>query len=169
MKILEVAKRYVRQKEIPGNHGWLDKKFQDKLVNDGWLDGEAWCAVYQEMIWEEAYPTIEKELDKLFSKNCVQTYRNFVAAGYTVSDIPFVGALGIMRMYNEGKATEKGHALLVIEKIQNAEWISNEGNTNEAGSREGEVVAEKHRTLLYKPTGLRMLGFIDIRGKYGLD
>jgi hypothetical protein len=162
MKIITLARTYLGEQEIAGNAGFKSVRLQNELAKDGWRKGEAWCCYLQEMLWEEAYPEHEKIFDKLFSANCVQTLANFSKAGYEMSTIPKLGALGIMRKYVDNKPTQSGHALLVTELINNTEWKSVEGNTNVAGAREGELVAEQKRSLLYKPTGLRMEGFVMI-------
>lgn len=163
MKILETAKLYENEYEIEGNRGFKNLRFQEKMVADGFIPGDAWCALFQEMIWEEAYPEHEGTLDKLFHKSCDQTYKNFKAAGYEMSDIPVEGSLGIMKHFTDGKEDWKGHAFLVTKQLTNSTWHSFEGNTNEAGSREGIKTGYQTRSLMYHPTGLRMKSFILIR------
>jgi hypothetical protein len=164
MKIVEIARSYLGEFEKPGNHGFKNPALQAKMEADGWKDGEAWCAYFQEMIWEEAYPAFEKVFDKLFSGSCAITLANFKKAGYEISTIPVPGALMIMHSYKDGVFTGKGHAGLVIPTlISNSEWYSIEGNTNSAGSREGDSVQIKKRSLMYYPTGLRVAGFVLIR------
>lgn len=162
MKIITLARSYIGEQEISGNAGFKSVRLQNELAKDGWRKGEAWCCYLQEMLWEEAYPQHETLFDKLFSANCVLTLENFKKAGFPISTIPKLGALGIMRKYVEGKPTQSGHALLVTELVSNTEWKSVEGNTNTAQSREGEIIAEQKRSLMYKPTGLRMEGFVEI-------
>lgn len=162
MKVIDTAKKYVGQFELPGNAGFKNAEFQKSLEADGWQKSQAWCCYFAEMVFEEAYPEIEKELDKLFSANCVKTLENFEKAGYYISTIPVTGSLMIMRKYVDNKPTEQGHAGIVIETINNSEWKSVEGNTNSAGSREGDSVQIKHRSLMYHPTGLRVAGFVVI-------
>jgi hypothetical protein len=163
MKIINLARTYIGEQEISGNQGFKSARLQNELSKDGWRKGEAWCCYLQEMLWEEAYPEHETTFDKLFSANCVQTLENFRKAGYEISTIPKLGSLGIMRQYVDNKPTSKGHALLVTELRSHTEWKSVEGNTTGAGVREGELVWEQIRSLMYKPTGLRMEGFVLIR------
>jgi hypothetical protein len=99
MKVIEVSKKYLGIKEISGNKGFLDKKFEAKMAADGFIQGDAWCCLAQEMIWEEAYPDHEKEFDRLFHKSCDQTFKNFKAAGYEFSTIPVVGCLIIIKKF----------------------------------------------------------------------
>jgi surface antigen len=162
MRILEVCEKYKDQFELPGNAGFKNADFQAKLEADGWQKYQAWCCYCAEMCFEEAYPEIEKELDRLFSANCVQTFHNFEAAGYATSTLPVLGALMIMQKYVDGKPTTQGHAGIVTQVLSNSTWVSFEGNTNSAGSREGDSTQYKTRSLMYHPTGLRVLGFVKI-------
>lgn len=160
MKVLEVARLYLGEFEKPGNSGFLNAKLQAKLEQDGWKIGEPWCCYFQEMIFEDAYPEQEKALDRLFSANCVQTLSNFKLAGFEVSTYPVLGSLMIMQNYKDNRALTSGHAGIVSKVLSNSEWKSIEGNTNAAGSREGNSVQEKSRSLMYHPTGLRVAGFV---------
>jgi hypothetical protein len=163
MNIVTIAKTFVGEKELPKNTGFVNPKLQAEMELDGWRKGEAWCCYLQEMLWEQAYPKFEKEFDYLFSGSCMQTWRNFVKEGYATSTLPRPGSVCIMQKYVDGKATESGHALLVTRLLDRTRWEGIEGNTNEAGSREGELVGEKIRALAKPLTGLRVVGFIWIR------
>lgn len=165
MKVVDIANSYIGQFEISGNQGFKNPKFEKKLAADGWKLGEAWCCYFQEMIFEEAYPKHEAELDRLFSASCTETLKNFKKAGYEISTIPVLGALMIMQKYNNGEPHWSGHAGIVTQVLAVADWTSVEGNTNAAGSREGNSVQPKTRSLMYYPTGLRVAGFVKIHEK----
>lgn len=166
----QIAKRYLGQKEIPGN------KFVDDLTVKGDLgemlhqagqkDGEAWCCYFAEGIFCKANPSLEKELRGLFSASAVKTAENFQKAGYETSDKPFPNALVIWQRYLNGKKTWQGHAGIVDEDspMTPTTWRSYEGNTNVAGARETDegVVALQPRTKKYPATGLHVLIFIKI-------
>jgi hypothetical protein len=51
---------------------------------------------------------------------------------------------------------------IVFKVITDSSCKSIEGNTNDAGGREGYIVAEKQRTTLKKEDGLNVLGFINL-------
>lgn len=166
----QVARKYLGQKEIPGNKFVDDPNVQkdlgELLHKAGQKDGEAWCCYLAEAVFCEAYPLIEKELRKLFSASAVQTAKNFEAAGYEVSDKPFPNALVIWQRYVAGKKSWQGHAGVVDDQspMTDTTWKSVEGNTNVAGERETNegVVALQPRKKAYPPTGLHVLCFIKI-------
>ena len=94
----------------------------------------------------------------------VQTYKNFTrGGGYLENNLPKVGNLVIWQMQKDGKPQWQGHAGIVYKVKSTWEFESIEGNTNEAGSREGVTVAIKDRKILKDvPNGLKVLGFIEI-------
>lgn len=159
-KLVEIAKKDLGKKEKPGNSGWYDKALEQAMKEDGWGHGMAWCAFIVEKWAEDAYPDKEQKLDKLFSGSAVQTFRNFKKAGYKISQTPVVGSIVIWQKYINGNPHWSGHAGIVSEVISDKEFRSIEGNTNSAGSREGNVVAEKTRKIIKLDTGLNVLGFI---------
>lgn len=169
-KVTEIALKYVGQKELPNNVFDPNSDFGKKLHAVGQRDGDAWCALFCEMVFKEAYPEKFKELDKLFSASAVQTYKNFThkekGLGYMNHALPKEGCLVIWQMYKEGVAQWQGHAGIVISvEAQPNHWIfkSVEGNTNDAGGREGVTVAIKERKVLAKVwNGLKVMGFIQI-------
>jgi hypothetical protein len=163
MKIVDIARGYIGEFEVAGNQGFKDKKFEAKMVEDGFNQGDSWCCIFQNMIWEEAYPEHEEILNGLFHKSCDKTLKNFKAAGYGISMTPVVGSLMIMKHFIDGKEQWTGHAGVVVEKLNSVTWISIEGNTNSKGSREGDSVQPKTRTLTYPKTGLHLAGFVLIR------
>ncbi len=166
-KVVQTAIKYIGQKEQQGNVFDPSSDFGKKLHAVGQKDGEAWCCYWCEMVLKETYPEKFKDLDKLFSASAVQTYKNFThpinGKGYSENHIPEVGNLVIWQKYENGKPTWKGHAGIVTKVISTWEFDSIEGNTNEAGSREGNTVAIKQRKVLAKvDNGLKVLGFIRI-------
>jgi hypothetical protein len=163
--ILEKAQKYIGQKELQNNSGFVDFDFWQKMKNVGHDRGEAWCALFTELVWKEAYQQYDStkfnELDKLFSDSATKTFSNFKANGWDVNRIAESGALIIWQYHENGKPTWKGHAGIV--KMLENEFIHTiEGNTNAGGSREGDQVAEKIRKYNFEPVqkGLVLLGFI---------
>lgn len=158
--LVEAARKDLGKYEKPGNSGWYDKYLQREMEKDGWSKGMAWCAFIVEKWAEEAYPNMEQKLDKLFSGSAVLTFRNFKRAGFKISDTPVLGSIVIWQKYKQGVPHWSGHAGIVSEVISDKEFKSIEGNTNSSGSREGNVVAEKHRKIVKNYTGLNVMGFI---------
>jgi len=167
-KVVEVALKYVGEKELNGNVFDPNSDFGKKLHSVGQKDGEAWCAYWCEMVFKEAFPAKAAELDKLFSASAVQTFKNFThpikGKGYSQNHIPSVGNLVIWQKYVNGQPTWMGHAGVVYKVKSSWEFESIEGNSSEAGSREGtSVVIQSNRKVLAKvDNGLKVLGFIQI-------
>lgn len=162
-KAVEVAQKYLGQKELPNNVFNDESDFGKKLHAVGQQDGMAWCALFMELVFKEAYPEKFKEFDKLFSASAVQTYKNFEKAAYPLNELPRVGNLVIWQKMLEGKPQWQGHAGIVVELKSSWEFKSIEGNTNEAASREGNTVALKERKVLKDVwNGLKVLGFVQI-------
>lgn len=155
MKQIEIAKQYIGQKEKPGNDFDTDTPLGKILKEAGQKDGEAWCCYFQEAIFVET-------LRALFSASTVQTFYNFKNAGYEIHDVPKVGTLVIWQSYKDGKPIWSGHAGLVTKVNADGSFVTIEGNTTEAGSREGTSVQEKVRKNVRVENGLNILGFITI-------
>lgn len=162
--IVNTAKSYVGQKEKKANSGFVDKDFLKKMKDAGWQEGWPWCSCFCEMVMREVYeknigfPEKLAMVKKFITPSAVTTYNNFKAAGL-VTDKPTPGALVVWRNGNGWT----GHIGIVIEAdILKKTFQAVEGNTNDAGGREGEVVAIKTRQLdfTHKKIGLNLLGFI---------
>lgn len=163
MKILDTARKYVGLKEDGPNSFKEGSKLGDALHKAGQRDGEAWCAYFGEAVCAEAYPEKSAEITKLFSASAVNTFKNFVAAGYAVTATPRVGAIVVWQRYEDGKPDWKGH-LGIVSAVNGNSFSSIEGNSNAQGSREADSVVENiSRTILYKSTGLNVMGFISLR------
>lgn len=166
-KAVEVALKYIGQKELPNNVFDPNSDFGKKMKAVGHQDGNAWCSLFCELVFKEAYPLKFSELDKLFSASAVQTFKNFThkekGLGYMANNIPREGNLVIWQMQKDGVAQWQGHAGIVYQVKSTWEFTSIEGNTNAAGGREGVTVAIKERKVLASvPNGLKVLGFIQI-------
>lgn len=159
--IVAVANSYVGQREKPGNLGFIDSAFEEKMKAVGWFKGAAWCAYFSKLVYKEAMQKEKladiQKLMSLFSPMAIVTYRKFDSAGYNTDKTPKLGSLVV---WQKG-TTAQGHIGIVTKEISSKNWISVEGNTNGEGSRDGEVVAAKNRTITGAGS-LKMLGFIHI-------
>jgi hypothetical protein len=163
MRPHEVAAKYIGQTEKPGNSGFNDAEFEKRMRAAGFQTGQAWCAYFCELVFKETYPTKFAELDKLFSGSTIQTFRNFRDAAYLIGNVPQVDALVIWQSYKAGKPQATGHAGIVSKMVSTWEFESIEGNTSDAKSREGYIVARHQRKVLADvKDGLKVLGFITI-------
>lgn len=160
-KVLAAAAKYVGQTETQGNSGFVDKAFQKQMEAVGWNKGQSWCAYFAELAWKEAFEghALLPALDKLFSPAATATYSNFYGSDkFKAGTTPKPGALAVWRL---GKGWQ-GHIGIVEQVLPNGTFISIEGNTNKAGSREGVAVLRKTRAtgLPFRPKGLNLIGFI---------
>jgi hypothetical protein len=163
MKQIEVAKKYLDQRENEGNK-FDDNTLLGKMLHEaGQKDGEAWCCYFMEGVFCEAFPEKNAELRKLFSASAVATFDNFKKDDATkCHDRPKPGDLVIFQKYEEGKPTWKGHAAVVTDVNQDGSFHTIEGNTNGAGSREGDRVAIKLRRNIKTDNGLNIYGFVTV-------
>ena len=157
------AFEYLGQEEIKGNMGFKDPEFEASMREVGFKDTYAWCALFCELVWTEAYEEFAPEmlpvLEKEFSAGTVRSWRHFKSLKWT-SKTPEPGDIVIWQSYKKGKAQTTGHAAIVME-VKGGYIETIEGNTNDKGGREGYTVAEKTRTIDFtNANGLRMLGFI---------
>jgi hypothetical protein len=163
MQIVEIAKQYIGKKEKSGNTGFVDPQHEKELREVGWIAGHSWCA-YQIEAWAwKAHPTRIAELKGHFVPSAVNTYRNLLKAGYKTSMVPEVGAFVFWQRVKDGMGQWQGHCGIVSEVTDSKTFKSIEGNTNGAGSREGDGVYEKQRTVKADvQDGLKVIGFIKI-------
>jgi len=158
----------IGQEEIKGNQGFKDPLFQQRMEAVGFQLGNAWCALFCELIWEESYQnwdaTMFGRLKKLFSASAVTTFRNFQKAKDFIVNRKFEpGCLCVWQVWKDGKAHWTGHIAIGIKENKKLNQITTiDGNTNDAGGREGYVVAEKTRIVNFNPiqNGKVLLGFI---------
>lgn len=161
--IESVAKKYIGQTEIKGNMGFTNQRFEDLMGQIGWKPSYQWCALFAELVWFEAFQGDDKMLkiiEKNFSASAVTTFKKFESIGMT-SDKPVVGSVVIWQNHKNGQPLWTGHAGIVV-KVDKDTFTSIEGNTNDAGGREGYIVAQKTRKYTQNPhRGLGVLGFIN--------
>lgn len=163
MSLIEVARKDLGKKEKSGNIGFEDKELEKAMLAVGWHPGWAWCASIQEKwIWE-AHPELKEEVMGYFVPSATATFRNLKNAGFSTSMIPSIGALVYWQRIKESEPQWTGHAGVVSKVVSDTEFYSIEGNTNSAGSREGDSVQEKHRYVRSDvKNGLRVIGFVTL-------
>lgn len=159
----QVAAQYLGKTEKPGNSGFTDADFEQRMSDVGFKKSHAWCAYFTELVFKEAYPAKFAELDKLFSASAVQTFRNFQKHGYIIKPIPVIDSLVIWQSYKKGVPQVTGHAGIVSKAIDSWQFESIEGNTSSKGVREGYIVGPQKRKVLAEVTnGLKVMGFVII-------
>jgi len=170
-EVLLRAIKEIGQREVPPNLGFEDKEFEERMKAVGFVPGNAWCALFTELIWEEAYQnwdaTLFTRLKVLFNASAVTTFRNFQKTKDFIVDKKFeVGCLVAFQTYKEGAAHWTGHIAIGKSYDRKTNKVTTiDGNTNDAGGREGIIVAEKSRTLNFDPiqNGLVCLGFVHLK------
>jgi len=149
--IVQVAESYVGKEELANNAGFIDKKLQEKMLTVGWQQGWAWCALFCELVWKEAYSKVNslyiEKLDYLFSASATKTFSNFEDSNFFVSNKPAVGAL-VAWQY---KDSWRGH-LGIVTKPGNP-FYTIEGNW-------GDKVSRCKKELSYAKGDVNLLGFV---------
>lgn len=162
-KIVAIAQSYRGIIEVKGNKGFGNKAFEDKMRALGFYTGAPWCSFFVELVYREAYTDhngMRAVINLCCSGNAQDTLRNFIANGtFATGTVPKIGAIVIWQM---GSGTN-GHAGIVVGvDLINNTMTTIEGNTNATGSREGDRVAQKPRTITrpIKTDGLNVKGYI---------
>jgi len=163
MKLAETARKYIGQMEMIGNIFSPNTDFGKKLHAVGQKDGDAWCSLFGELVAKEADPTNFKIYDSLFSASAVQTFKNFRSHGYKIIYKAQPDTIVVWQRFINGKESWQGHLGITDTVLDNNMFNAIEGNSNEAGAREGKIVNSKLRSLAYHTeNGLRLLGFIKL-------
>lgn len=163
--IVAAARFYIGRLEKAGNAGFYDAAFEKELVSVGWYKGAPWCAFLPKLLWKKAYrdhAAYKALVNSLNTGSALGTLNNHIKNGtFKVTQDPIPGSIAIWQM---GNGTS-GHAGIVIPLEANLEntFRTIEGNTNASGSREGDRVAIKLRTLErpFTLNGLNLKGFIN--------
>jgi hypothetical protein len=164
--IVDIAKKYLNQRELKNNSGFVDADLQKKMEAVGWSKGQAWCAYFGELIWKEAYKDDADTvalLDKLFSGSATATYKNFElheVNGKRVFRCDMKPEPGALAIYRYGMSWQ-GHLGVVVSSVGN--YTNNvEGNSNGEGGREGIESVMKNRPIKahFKKNGLNLIGFV---------
>lgn len=160
----EIAFGYVGMTELSGNRFTDDTILGKMLHAAGQKNGESWCCYFCEGVFKEALPEHFKLLDKLFSANCVQTFKNFEKEKFPILPLPKPGTLMIMQRFIKGQPQTTGHAGIPYKLNNSWEFQCIEGNSNDEGSANGYEVAHQlnRKTIKNVWTGLKIIGFIDI-------
>jgi hypothetical protein len=143
---ISYAKWYVGQMEKPGNSGFKDPSFEKEMVAAGWLKGDPWCATFQKMVFRKLFTgDLLAAVNHQFNASAKQTADRVKAAGvFETGTVPEPGAV-VLFLHGHGPTGHAGMVETVDFKTNTMHCI--EGNTNASGSREGNIVASKPRTI----------------------
>lgn len=164
--LISYARWYIGQKEKPGNSGFIDPKFEKEMKSAGWRLKDPWCATWVKMVVRKLFTGhLLDSINSTFNASAKQTFDNVKKAGvFETGTVPEPGAICIC-LHGHGPA---GHEYIVESvDFKNNTMATLEGNTNASGSREGDRVASKLRTIdrPFTPTGLNVYGYIYLREK----
>lgn len=161
--IVHAAEWYDGKTEKQNNSGFTDPSFEKELASMGWQKGYAWCAYFTKLIYTKAYrdyPTQAEFIRLKFNGGALATFNNVKnGTAFQTSDKPQVGAIAVWQHGN----SSAGHVGIVISfDLKANTMVCIEGNTNANGSREGDRVAVKLRTIVRERSlnGLNLKGFI---------
>jgi CHAP domain len=151
--IVEEAKKYVGVTEHGGeNRGPEVERFQRAV--DGKARGEPWCMAFVQFVTGEVCRRLGVRNPLPQSEHCLTVFYSTVSAYRSEKGSP-----GFVAIWQHGK-TSAGHTGFVTEPGV-VYFRTIEGNTNSAGSREGDGVYEKKRLML-SGARLSLRGFIDL-------
>ena len=165
MRLSDEARKYLGQREISGNAGFVDPAFEAEMKEEGWQKGWAWCCVVARLWAVNCWPDKADNIRKLFSPSVIQTYRNFRDTAYVSREIPQVDGLVFYQSYKDGSPKETGHIGVISSvDLNGRRYMDISGNTNEAGSREGILVGEKSHSFenTNVENGLRRIGIFKV-------
>lgn len=162
-KIIGIAASYLGIIEQKPNLGFANDQFELKLLQVGFYPGAPWCAFFVKLVFGEAYydnKALHYAVAQCGSGNAQKTFANYKKNGtFKTGSEPKPGAIVIWAL---GKGTS-GHAGIVESvNIDTNTMLCIEGNTNASGSREGDRVARKPRTIKrpFQAAGLNVVGYI---------
>jgi len=173
-RIIVYASWYKGKKEKKGNSGFEDPVFEKEMKGIGWYLQAAWCAFFTKLLGKKAIED-DSELmkDPAFLKawldqangSAKQTFDRVKKAGFfETGSVPEAGCL-VIWLLGDGPSGHAGIVESVNTKTNTMYTI--EGNTNGSGSREGDQVAGKPRTINREPAPgrLNVYGYIYLRRK----
>jgi hypothetical protein len=164
--LVNFANKWENVAEYGYNASFSNEVFQKMLEKVGWRSGESWCMYFAKAVHVETFP---KDVDKInkvlngLTQGSFNNAKNDKSGTYKVitSGEPQKGDIAIWVHLDDAS---KGHAAIVTSLNSNNTFNTIEGNTNQAGSREGDKVLKKVRALTYgKPmpnSTLALRGFI---------
>jgi len=144
--LIAYARWYIGRLEKKGNAGFVDSVFEKEMAAAGWRKGDAWCATFVKMVFRKLFTgDLLALVNKLLNAGAKASADNMRKAGiFETGTVPEPGAL-VYWLHGHGPS---GHAG-IVEKVdfKTNTMYCVEGNTNASGSREGDRVAAKARTI----------------------
>lgn len=149
-KIVEQAERTLGICEEGGeNQGTEIAEFQKTV--DGAARGEPWCMSWVQTIAKRASIYFNAANPLFPSELCLRVWNE--APNQYRTKIPGWGFVVVWQRHC---------GIVTLSHLSRSQFNTIEGNTNVAGSREGDAVLRKCRSLQGGKDGFRLLGFIDL-------
>jgi hypothetical protein len=164
-RVVAFAKQWVGISERGVNAGFSNNVFQAMLKRVGWKSGESWCMYFAKAVHYDSFPKDRAVINRLLNGRTQESFNNVLKDNTNTYRIITSGRprLGDIAIWQNTNNRSTGHAGIVIKSGTN-EFTTVEGNTNQAGSREGDMVLQKTRPLTYGQTlpnsTLMLRGFI---------
>lgn len=147
-EIVAEAKKWLHVREIGNNAGFNDKDFEAGLKAVGWIKGQPWCAYFTKFIYLRVYeryePGLVEELKKMLTGHVLTNVKNSKKNQLFPLTQKFV--LGGIVGWRVGSGTS-GHCGIGVRLHGTEKIVTIDGNTDGAGSREGNGIFEKTRTI----------------------
>lgn len=162
-RIVLEAKKWVGVIEKPNNKGFWNLNFQKLMISVGFYPGAAWCAFFTKLVYTAVYrdnKALKAVINSCNTGGALDTLRRHEHNGtFSVGEVPKVGAIVV---YRYGRTTRGHHGVVIKVDFKNNVMTTIDGNTNASGSREGDRVAEKLRTITrdFRDDGLNIEGYI---------
>ena len=139
LRLVALAKMYIGVHEIGENGGPEVELFQRAV--DGKASGEPWCCAFVQFLLKRAEEEFHLKSDLFRSESVWETWQKSPVTMRIQAPEP-----GDLMAWNI-PGTERGHIGVYRRKLLGNLCETVEGNTNEAGSREGDGVYSKVRTM----------------------
>lgn len=157
---------FVGIKEIGKNKAFSDALFEQMMKDVGWRSGEAWCAALVKAVYMACFPFDRDWLSKNLGKGAYINFKTVIGLN-SVGDKKYIAIrqpdprVGDIACWQNGN-TEFGHTGIVSEVITNTSIMCIEGNTSQAGVRDGDGVYENRRNAAIGASlgGLIFRGYI---------
>lgn len=171
VKALEIAKTQIGVKEQGNNRGKIVSQY---IKTGGGSDGQSWCMYFVYWCFNEASKFFNKKNPLMKTGSCSQQlrYAKSLYSGMKVIEAKRIFfhekiKTGAIAIFKKGTASSNdigklwlGHTGIVEKQIDKQTFQLIEGNTNNAGSRNGDGVYPKIRKI--NNSKLPILAFIEV-------
>jgi len=168
-KIILIAQKYVGKKEIQPNKGFIDKSFEQKMKNTGWLgerivngektEGQPWCAYFVKLVLLESFKDEKRNaIRKLTNGSTVWTFEAFKknenkVNWFYISKKPTQGAIAFWK-----SQTKEGGHFAIVKSVTKKGFYSIDGNSGQRVRIVKRSFAEFKKT-----TGNKLIGFVNFK------